>query len=26
MYRRIGIFDGSEKDFEGIEEEIITII
>ena len=26
MYRRIGIFDGIEKDFEGIEEEIITII
>ena len=26
MYRRIGIFDGTEKDFEGIEEEIITII
>jgi hypothetical protein len=26
MYRRIGIFDGFEKDFKGIEEEIITII
>ena len=26
MYRRIGTFDGSEKDFEGIEEQIITII